>query len=57
MSRRTNARVLAGKGAELEHIRARARDDMVRLLAAADQRKGLEPERESAPLEIASFEL
>jgi hypothetical protein len=44
-ARRTSARVPAVKDADLEHFRARARDDMVRLLAAADQQKALEPER------------
>jgi hypothetical protein len=48
--------VLAVKGADLEHIRAKARDDMVRLLAAADQQKALEPERKSAPIQ-ASFQV
>ena len=50
------ARVPAVKGADLEHVRARARDDMVRLLAAAGQQKALEPERKSAPIQ-ASFEV
>jgi hypothetical protein len=41
---------------ELDHVRTKARDDMLQLLTAADKGEKSVPRRGTGPVEIATFE-
>jgi phage head maturation protease len=50
-------RVLSTKALdELDHVRTKARDDMLQLLTAADKGEKSVPRRGTGPVEIATFE-